>query len=95
MDTQLRNKEKEQHILRHVRKTLSNIVKEVSPPGGQGNPLTSSTIEEIMSCFDLIAEREKELDGKIVIEKAKPQIAASPQTGSNGVSFVKLSKIKR
>ena len=90
MDTEVQSKE--HRFLHHVRKTLSNIVKEVSPPGGQANPFTNSTIEEIMSCFDLISERENELAGKLGSDQARPPKAAVMPPGSSALSFVKLPR---
>ena len=81
---------KEQNILRQMRKTLDNIVKDVTPPGGRPNPLTSSTIGEITGCFALISEREKELADKLGINQTKP--ANGEQPSSSALSFVKLPK---
>ena len=93
MDTEVLGKE--QRILRQVRKTLSNIVKDVTPLGGHSNPLTNSTIQEIMDCFDLISEREKELIGIPGFDEAKPHYADGKQTDSSALNFVKLSKIRK
>jgi hypothetical protein len=93
MDTEVLGKE--QRILRQVRKTLSNIVKDVTPLGGHSNPLTNSTIQEIMDCFDLISEREKVLAGKLGFDEAKPHYADGKQTDSSALNFVKLSKIRK
>lgn len=81
---------KEQNILRQMRKTLVSIVKDVTPPGGRPNHLTSSTIGEITGCFALISEREKELADKLGINHTKP--ADGEQPSSSGLRFVKLPK---
>jgi hypothetical protein len=52
---------KEQHILIAMRKTLTAIVKDVTPPPGMRHPLSESTIQEVRSCLGLIAAREREL----------------------------------
>ena len=83
---------KEQHILSQMHKTLSNIVKEVTPPAGNPNPLSNGTIEEIKYCFAVISGREKELADKLGINQTKP--ANGEQPSSSALSFVKLPKYR-
>jgi hypothetical protein len=52
---------KEQQILIAMRKTLSAIIRDVTPPPGMRHPLSEPTIEDVRQCFALIAAREKEL----------------------------------
>ncbi len=52
---------KEQQILIAMRKTLSAIIRDVTPPPGMRHPLSEPTIEDVRQCFGLIAAREKEL----------------------------------
>jgi hypothetical protein len=86
---------KEQHLLSQMRNTLSNVVKDITPPGGNTNPLTNSTMREIMDCFDSISKREKELTDKLGSDQAKPDYADNAQPGSSALNFVKLPKVKR
>ena len=83
---------KEQQILRLMRKTLSNVVKDVTPLGGRSNPLTGTTIQEIKDCFALISEREKELARKLGFDEAKPYYADGEQPNANVIAFVKPAK---
>ncbi len=83
---------KEQRTLSQVRKTLSNIVKDVTPLAGNPHPLSNGTIEEIKYCFAVISGREKELADKLGYDEAKPRHADSKQTGSSSLNFVKLPK---
>ncbi len=83
---------KEQRILSQMHKTLSNIVKEVTPLAGKPNPLSNGTIEEIKYCFAVISGREKELAEKLGIDQAKPHNADVEQPSSSALSFVKLPK---
>jgi hypothetical protein len=83
---------KEQRILRMMRKTLGNIVKDVTPLGGRPNPLTANTIQEIKDCFGLISEREKELAEKLHFDQAKPYYADGEQPNANVINFTKPSK---
>jgi hypothetical protein len=52
---------KEQQILIAMRKTLSAIIRDVTPPPGMRHPLSEPTIQDVRQCFALIAAREKEL----------------------------------
>jgi hypothetical protein len=52
---------KEQQILIAMRKTLSAIIKDATPPPGMRHPLSDGTIEDVRQCLMLIAAREKEL----------------------------------
>jgi hypothetical protein len=63
---------KEQRILRMMRKTLGNVVKDVTPLGGRANPLSDNTIKDIKDCFGLISERERELAEALGFDQAKP-----------------------
>lgn len=83
---------KEQRILRLMRKTLGNVVRDVTPLGGRANPLSDSTIQDIKDCFGLISEREKELAEKLNFDQAKPYYADGEQPNANVISFVKPSK---
>jgi hypothetical protein len=83
---------KEQRILSQMHKTLSNIVKEVTPPAGNPTPLSNGTIEEIKYCFSVISGREKELADKLGIDAVKPQHEEAEAPASSGLRFVKLPK---
>jgi hypothetical protein len=83
---------KEQQILRQMRKTLGNVVKDVTPLGGRANPLKDSTIQEIKDCFALISDREKELAQKLGFDEAKPYYNDGEPQSSNVINFVKPSK---
>lgn len=52
---------KDQKILIALRKTLSAVVRETTPPAGMRHPLSDHTIEDIKLCFSLLSAREKEL----------------------------------
>ena len=83
---------KEQRILRLMRKTLGNVVRDVTPLGGRANPLTDSTIQDVKDCFALIAEREKELAEKLNFAPEKPYYTDGEQPNSNVINFVKPAK---
>lgn len=52
---------KEHEILVIMRKVLSSIVRDTTPPAGRPHPLRPSTIDDVKHCFDLITAREKEI----------------------------------
>jgi len=83
---------KDQKILIALRKTLSSVVRETTPPPGMQHPLTAQTIEDIKQCFVLIAAREKELaEEKGQINTARPRYSDEPKT-SHVVSFTRPDK---
>lgn len=83
---------KEIQVLSQMHKTLSTIVKEVTPPTGNPHPLSNGTIEEIKYCFAVISGREKELADKLGIDHIKPHHADGEQPSSSALTFVKLPK---
>lgn len=83
---------REQQILRQMRKTLGNVVRDVTPLGGRPNPLTGNTIQDIKDCFALISEREKELAEKLGFDQAQPYYKDGSQPNAQILSFVKPSK---
>jgi hypothetical protein len=83
---------KEQQILRLMRKTLGNVVKDATPLGGRPNPLTASTIQDIKDCFTLISERERELAEILNFDHAKPYYADGQQPKADVLNFVKPPK---
>ena len=83
---------KEQKILRAMRKTLGNVVRDVTPLGGRPNPLTGDTIQDIKDCFALISERERELAEKLGFDEAKPYYKDGSLPNAQVLSFVKPSK---
>lgn len=83
---------KEQQILRVMRKTLGNVVRDVTPLGGRANPLTSDTIQDIKNCFALISERERELAEKLGFDEAKPYYKDGSIPSAQVIDFVKPAK---
>lgn len=83
---------KEQQILRVMRKTLGNVVRDVTPLGGRANPLSAETIQDIKNCFALISERERELAEKLGFDEAKPYYKDGSIPSAQVIDFVKPSK---
>ena len=72
---------KEQQIMVSMRKVLTNIIKEITPPPGITEyPLTEHTVEDIRMCLGLIAAREKELaESQGITNLARPHYTDEPQ----------------
>lgn len=83
---------KDQRILIALRKTLSGVVRETTPPSGMRHPLSEQTIEDIKHCFVLIAAREKELtEENGQTNTTRPRYIDEPKT-SHVVPFTKPDK---
>lgn len=52
---------KEERILRAVKRTLTNIIKDTATKPGMRHPLQDSTIEDLRESLVLISAREREL----------------------------------
>jgi hypothetical protein len=83
---------KEQRILRLMRKTLGNVVKDATPIGGRANPLSDSTIQDIKDCFALISEREQELSEALGFDQSKPYYVDGESPKAKVVNFFKPAK---
>ena len=79
---------KEKRVLVAMRKTLSSIVKDVTPSSSAlKTPLSDSTIEDIKMCFGLISAREQEIARNAGVElNDKPHFTDEAVT-SNVVSL--------
>lgn len=75
-----------------MRKTLGNIVRDVTPLGGRPNPLTESTIQDIKDCFSSISAREKELAEKLGFDQTKPYYADGELPNAKVINIVKPPK---
>lgn len=83
---------KDQKILIALRKTLSGVVRETTPPPGVRHPLSDQTVEDIKHCFSLIAAREKELaEENGQTNNARPRYIDEPKT-SHVVPFTRPEK---
>jgi hypothetical protein len=71
---------KEQKILMAMRKTLTAIIKDVTPPPGMKHPLTEQTITDVRQCLALISAREKELADAQGRGGERPYFTDEPQS---------------
>ena len=81
---------KEHQILATLRRVLSEVVRDTTPPPGRPHPLKPQTIDNVKTAFQLITSREKEIieeaGGKAM--DARPRYADEPKT-SHVVQFTK------
>ena len=81
---------KEHQILATLRKVLSEVVRDTTPPPGRPHPLKPQTIENVKHCFLLITSREKEIIEATGGSMSKrPRYADEPKKTSQVVPFIK------
>jgi len=71
---------KEEKILRMLKRVLTDIAKDTSTPPGMKHPLSGDTIQSIRDCLGLITARETELaeeSGRS--SKARPEYVDEPK----------------
>lgn len=72
---------KEQQIMVSMRKVLTNIIKEITPPAGQEYPLTEQTFNDVRMCLALITAREQELaEAQGITNQSRPHYVDEPKT---------------
>jgi|SRR5450759_4999654 hypothetical protein len=80
----------EERILRAVKMTLVNVIKDTATPHGMRHPLSDVTIEDLRQCLALISARERELAqaaGKPMSER--PRYADEQRSRDSVVRFHK------
>lgn len=71
---------KEQRILRMVKRVLTDVAKDTMTPQGMKHPLSEHTIQGIRDCLELVTSREMEImasQGQAAV--MKPVFADQPQ----------------
>lgn len=67
----------ELRVIRAMKQTLLNVIKDTTSQPGQKHPLSDNTIEDIRQCLGLIAVREGELTGDS--GKRRPKFVDEPE----------------
>ncbi len=82
---------KEHQILATLRKVLSAVVRDTTPPPGRPHVLRPATIDDVKHCFMLITAREKEIIDEAggTAMDARPRYADEPKKTSTVVQFTK------
>jgi hypothetical protein len=73
----------EQRILRAMRKTLASVVRDATPRPGTSGFLSDETVNQIKSCFELIAARERELGEALGLSQSHPVYPDQPATAKS------------
>jgi len=72
---------KDQRILQMMRKTLTNIIRDVTPHPGHVSPISESTSKDIRDCLTLISAREQELAREMDQESTmRPRFTDEPKS---------------
>jgi hypothetical protein len=85
---------REQQILIAMRKTLTAVIKDITPPPGMKHPLSEPTMADVRQCLMLISARERELadaEGRAV---ERPYYTDEPQA-AQVVPIAGLGKRKK
>jgi hypothetical protein len=69
---------KDREILKVMRKVLSSVIREITPPPGARHPLSEKTIEDVRMCLGLISARERELADAAGIAAERPHFSDEP-----------------
>ena len=85
---------REQEILIVMRKTLAEVIKDVTPPPGMKHPLSERTIADVRQCLALISAREKELADAQGRGGERPYYADEPQS-AQVVPIASLGKVNK
>lgn len=81
----------EKRILVAMRKTLSSVVRDVTPSSPAiKSPLSDATVEDIKMCFGMIAAREHEIANEAGVELNERPQYPDQQDKSNVVSLDSL-----
>jgi hypothetical protein len=85
---------KERRVLLAMRKTLSKIIRDLTPTDSTIEyPLKTGTVEDIKACLSLISVREKELADQAGIRTAQPHFIDEPQPSTDNV--VSLNSLRK
>ena len=76
MSTDPEKQNKEQRILRMVKKVLTDVAKDTYTPAELRHPLSADTINGIRECLAMISARESELHGE---SSSKPHFIDEPR----------------
>lgn len=83
----------EMRILRAVKRTLTDVIKDTATQPGMKHPLSDNTIQGMRECLALISARERELsDAAGVPMSARPRYADEPDKGPTVISLAGLKR---
>lgn len=83
----------ETRILRAMKTTLTNVIKDTTTTPGLQHPLSDATIEDIRQCLKLISARERELAEAVgKPSKLRPHYADEAPKGGVVVPIGKMGR---
>jgi len=86
---------KEREILMVMRKVLSSIIKDTTPPSrAMKHPLSDPTIQDIRHCLGLISYRERELAEFAGIDMEKPYFV-DEKRAADVISINKIGRVDK
>lgn len=85
---------KEQQVLLVMRKVLTSIIKDTTPPPGMRHPLSDPTIQDVRMCLGLITAREQELGEAAGLPKVRPYFV-DEKPSATVVSIESIGKMKK
>ena len=86
---------KERRILLAMRKTLSKIIRDLTPSDSTIEyPLKTGTVEDIKVCLSLISTRERELAAQAGIRAAKPHFIDEAPTTEQTDNVISLDSLR-
>ena len=92
--TEKQQESKEEQILRAVKRTLTEVIKDTATEPGLRHPLSESTITGLRDCLILISQREQELGVSANREMGmRPRFKDTPR--SQGEVVVPINSITR
>ncbi|WP_275097551.1 segregation and condensation protein A [Sedimenticola hydrogenitrophicus] len=65
-----------------MRKVLTAVIRDTTPPPGMRHPLTDETIQDVRLCLGLITAREKELGEEAGVTAQRPYYADERPTST-------------
>ncbi len=87
---------KEEQILRAVKRTLTEVIKDTATQPGMRHPLSDNTLAGLRDCLLLISQREHELaDAAGRPSEAKPRFIDEGRENGSGEVVVPLHSIGR
>ena len=87
---------KERRVLLAMRKTLSKIIRDLTPSDSTVEyPLKTGTVEDIKACLSLISTRERELAAQAGIKAAKPRFIDEPSTIEHSDNVISLDSLRK
>lgn len=85
----------EREILKVMRKVLTQIIKDTTPPSrSMKHPLSAQTIQDVRQCLGLISARERELADAAGLAQERPYFVDEPRA-ADVVPINRIGKVDK